>query len=504
MAKTILEMRNVTKRFPGVVALDDISISLDEGEILAICGENGAGKSTLMKVLSGSYTSKDYEGEIWIDGKPIRSTSVKVAGAKGIEMVYQELNMNMRGSVAENLFVGNLPGPYGFVDYKKLYKETAEVLDEIGLQVSPKEQVANLGSGQLQMLAVMRAIQKKPRILVLDEPTSALDDNEVNRLFNFLKGLKEKGVSSIFITHKLKEVFRIADRVIVLRDGQFIASHPVDQVDENTIIEEMVGRKLENLYPKFEAEIGETVLEVENLTIPHPTIKGRNIIENVSFSLRKGEILGIGGLVGSGRSEVVGALYGQLTEGVSKSVKIQGKACEISNPRDAMAAGIGYVTEERKKSGYVDVFNVRQNLTLASLKLIPRKYFIDKPEEKKFAKRIFDRLNVRAPSIETSIIELSGGNQQKVVLGKALLSRPQILLVDEPTKGIDVGAKVEIYKILNELAMNGTSIILVSSELPELISMSDRCLVICGGRITGLFDGGCFTQDDVMRAAIAH
>ena len=504
MSKTILEMNHVTKRFPGVIALNDISITLNEGEILAICGENGAGKSTLMKVLSGSYTSRDYDGQILIDGKPVEFTSVKVAEENGIEMVYQELNMVLEASLAENLFIGNLPGKGVFVDYKALYARTREVLKEIELDVDPQVKAASLGSGQLQMLAIMRAIQKSPRILVLDEPTSALDDNEVNILFRFLEKMRGKGVSCIFITHKLDEVFRIANRVVVMRDGQFVSARGVADVTQEQLIEEMVGRKVENLYPQGHAEIGEVVMTVENLSVPHPTIRGRNIVDNISFQLRKGEILGIGGLVGAGRSETLGAVFGQLIQGVTKKITVNGKECSIQSPRDAIQAGIALLTEERKKSGFVGVFSIRENLTLCSLKDLPHKYFIDKKAEKEQAQGIFNRLRVRAPSLETLIVNLSGGNQQKVVLGKSLLAKPQILLIDEPTKGIDVGAKTEIYKLMNELVESGVSIIMVSSDMPELVSMSDRCIVLSNSHITGEFTGSDITQDNVMRAAIAQ
>ena len=503
MGKVILEMRHITKRFPGVVALNDVSITLEEGEILAICGENGAGKSTLMKVLSGTYTNKDYEGEIWINGEKREFTSVKVAEECGIEMVYQEMNMMLDASIAENVFVGNLPGKGGFVDWKTLYANTESILQQIGLSISPKEKARNLNSGQMQMLAIMRALRKDPKIIVMDEPTSALSDTEVDILMEFLNSLRKRGISCIFITHKLEEIFRIADRVVVMRDGQFISSNPIGQVEPKQLIEEMVGRKVENLYPKEMVEIGEEVLRIEHLTVPHPTIQGKNIVEDIGFSLRRGEILGIGGLVGAGRSEVLGAIFGQITRGVSKKVFIRGKEVEIHQPKDAIRAGLGFVTEERKRSGFVWVLSVRENLTLCALPELPHKYFIDKKEETKRAATIFDRLRVKAPSLETIIVNLSGGNQQKVVLGKWLLAQPQILFVDEPTKGIDVGAKAEIYKLINELARSGISIVMVSSDMPELTSMSDRCLVLSNGHITGEFTKEEITQENVMRAAIA-
>ncbi len=499
----ILEMKNVTKRFPGVIALKDVSIQLQKGEILAICGENGAGKSTLMRILSGSYTSRDYEGEIWIDGKPVDFTSVSMAEECGIEMVYQELNMMLDASVAENVYVGNLPGSGIFVDYKTLYADTKKILDTIGLSIDPREKVRGLNSGHLQMLAIMRAISKKPRIMVLDEPTSALTDQEVDLLMQNLNRLREEGVSCLFISHKLEEIFRIADRVAVMRDGEIVSCRPVGEVTEKTLVEEMVGRKIENLYPKTKADIGDEVLKVENLSVPHPTIKNKNIVENISFSLRRGEILGIGGLVGAGRSEVLGAIFGQIVKGVSKKITVFGKEVTIKRPKDAIELGIGYVTEERKKSGFVWVLSVRENLTLACLPELPRRYMIDRQAEKTKAAGVFERLRIKAPSLETAIVNLSGGNQQKVVLGKWLLKEPKILLIDEPTKGIDVGAKAEIYTIMNELAQAGVSIIMVSSDMPELVSMSDRCLVLSNQKITGEFVGSDITQDNVMRAAIS-
>lgn len=500
----VLEMRNVTKRFPGVTALKDVSLKLYKGETLAICGENGAGKSTLMKVLSGSYTGKTYDGEIWLEGKKVENASVSVMEKCGIQMVYQEMNIMLDASIAENIFVGNLPIKNGFVNYKKLYADTRNIMEEIGLPIDPKEKCRSLNSGQLQMISIMRALSRNPKIMVLDEPTSALTDQETEILMNYLRDLRSRGISCIFITHKLDEIFQIADRVVVMRDGEFVSSKCINDVTKESLVEEMVGRKIENLYPKSKVEIGNEVFRVEGLTVPHPTIQNRNIVENISFALRKGEILGIGGLVGAGRSETLGAIFGQITKNVKKKVFIAGKEVQISKPRDAIDAGIGLVTEERKKSGFVWVMSVKENLTLASLKIIPRKYFIDKKEEVNLATEMFDRMRVRAPSINTMIVNLSGGNQQKVVLGKSLLAQPDILFIDEPTKGIDVGAKAEIYKLMSELVEQGKSIIMVTSDMPELISMSDRCLVLSNSHITGEFSGTELTQENVMRAATSN
>ena len=503
MGEIILEMRNITKRFPGVIALDDVSMTLCKGEILAICGENGAGKSTLMKVLSSTYPSQEYEGSIYIDGEKKDFTSVRVSEDNGIEMVYQELNMMLDASVAENIFVGNLPGKNGFVNYKELYRNTKEILKQISLDIDPRTTARTLNSGQLQMLAIMRAMRKNPRIIVMDEPTSALSDTETDLMFGFLKSLREKGISSIFISHKLEEVFRIADRVMVMRDGKFISCRPIAEVTEDRLIEEMVGRKVENLYPKVKAEIGEEVLRVEHLSVPHPTISNKDIVHDICFSLHKGEILGIGGLVGAGRSEALGAVFGQYTRGVRKEVYVNGKKIDIRHPKDAIKAGIGFVTEERKRSGYVWIFSVLWNLTLCSLRDLPRKYFIDKKTEREKASGIFERLHIKAPSLDTIIVNLSGGNQQKAVLGKWLLAQPRILFMDEPTKGIDVGAKAEIYKLMNELAMEGYSIIMVSSDMLELVSMSDRCIVFSNSRISGEFTGSEITQENIMKAALS-
>ncbi len=499
----ILQMKNVTKRFPGVVALRDVSISLKRGEVMAICGENGAGKSTLMKILSGSYTSKEYEGEIWIDGKVTDFSSVQVAEACGIEMVYQELNVMLDASLAENIYVGNLPMKGIVVDYKKLYSDTAVMLKRVGLELDPKQRVRGLNSGQMQMLSIARTLSKSPRIIVLDEPTSALTDKETDILMNTIDDLRREGVSFLFISHKLDEVFRIADKVVVMRDGAVVYENDVKSVTEDKLVEAMIGRTIDNMYPKQPAQIGEEVLRVEHLTVPHPSNKGQNIVEDISFSLRKGEILGIGGLVGAGRSEVLSAIFGYITRGVTKDLYLNGQKVNIRSPLDAIKHGMGYVTEERKQTGYIWVHSIRENLTLACLDKIFPRGIVDKNTEKELADQMFERLDIKAPSVETMLVNLSGGNQQKVVVGKWLLSQPTILLIDEPTKGIDVGTKAEIYKIMNELTHSGVSIIMVSSDMPELVSMSDRCLVLSNKHITGELTGSDITQENVMKAAIA-
>ena len=504
MTEYILETKNITKTFPGVKALDQVSLQLEKGEVLGLCGENGAGKSTLMKVLSGSYPSSAYDGEVWIDGKRVDLVNVRTAQNYGIEMVYQELNMILTASIAENLYVSQLPGKNGCVNWKKLYADTQEVLDRINLKVDPKTQAGLLNSGQLQMLSIMRAVVRNPRIIVLDEPTSCLTDNETEILFRLVAELKQQGCAILFISHKLDEVFRIADRITVMRDGKIISTQKSTDVSHAKLIEMMVGRSIENQYPKVKAQIGEELLRVEHLTVPHPTLKDRNIVEDISITLHRGEVLGLGGLVGAGRSEALEAIFGRTKNGVTKEVYVKGKSVAIHSPRHAKQHGIGFVTEERRLTGFIPSFSICHNLSLCVLDAISRFGFISKNEERKKAHEMFHQMKIKAPSLNTSIITLSGGNQQKVVLGKWLLANPEILLIDEPTKGIDVGAKTEIYKEICRLASQGIGIIMVSSDMSELVAMSDRVLVLSNGRITGEFVGETIDQEKILAAAIAQ
>lgn len=503
MSETVLEMRNVTKRFPGVIALKDVNLEVKKGEILGICGENGAGKSTLMKVLSGSYPEGTFEGEIWVDGEKKSFANVFDAQNAGIEMIYQELNMMLDASAAENMYVGNLPTKGPLVNFRKLYKDTAENLETVKLDISPKMKVRKLNAGQQQMISLMRACVKEPKILVLDEPTSALTDAETDILMELLDNIRKNGQSCIYISHKLEEIFRICDRVTVMRDGQTVTTYNVTETNLDQLVRDMVGREVSDYYPKVDIELGEEVFRVENLTVPHPSIAHANILENVSFNLKKGEILGIGGLVGAGRSEALSAIFGLYKKGVTKKVFINGVETKMTKPTQAIKAGIGYLTEERKTNGIIWMHSVMQNLSLAIIKDLPRKIVLDKKEERKRTQEMFDRLAIRAPSLKTLVVNLSGGNQQKVILGRWLLKAPNIIFFDEPTRGIDVGAKAEIYKLMSELAQSGVSIIMVSSDMPELLAMSDRIIVFSNGRITGEFTGDEITDENVMKAAIS-
>lgn len=499
----LLQVKNVTKRFPGVIALKDVNIELHSSEILGICGENGAGKSTLMKVLSGAYPAGTYEGELYLDGKPAIFRRVADSQAAGIEMIYQEINVMLDSSIAENIFVGNLPMKGMFVDYQKLYADTEALLKLARMDyLSPKQHVRPLNSGQMQMISLLRAYVKKPRILILDEPTSSLTEKEVDTLMEILDNLRKTGTSSLYISHKLDEIYRICDRVQVIRDGQTISNHFITQVDQNTLVEDMVGRKVENLYPKKETVIGEELLRVEHLSMPHPSKPGKLIVDDVSFCVHRGEILGIGGLVGAGRSETIGAIFGQYDKGVTKEVYVKGQKVEIHKPLDAIRYHIGMITEERKLSGIVPMLSIRDNIALASLPKLSGKIFMNKKQVEEETGKQFRSLLIKAPSMDTKLFALSGGNQQKVILGKWLLNDPEILFVDEPTKGIDVGTKADFYTLLGDLAAKGVAIVMVSSDMPELISMSDRCLVLSEGKLTAELRKGEITETAVMKAAI--
>ena len=501
MNETVLTMSNITKRFFSVTALEDVSIDLYRGEILALVGENGAGKSTLMKILSGSYPSTSYEGEIEIEGKPVTFMTTHDAEDSGIEMIYQEISLNPDLSVAENIFLGKLPRRKikWFIDWKQTFSKCEEALKEVGLDVRPEEQVRLMSTSQQQMLSIAKALFRNPRILVLDEPTSALTETETETLMGLIRNLRDQGISCIYISHKLDEVFNIADRITVLRDGHAISTNTREQANPAQVVEDMVGRKIETMYPKVSVPIGDEVLRIENLTIPS-RIPGKNIVEKIGFNVKAGEILGLGGLVGAGRSEVVNAIFGSQKK-ESGDLYLFGEKVTIESPQDAIQYKMGLLTEDRRVSGFVGTMNIRENISLASFEKIFGKLFIKPQEEKRYVKTQFDALNIKAPSTETNVLNLSGGNQQKVVLGKWLMTEVKILFLDEPTRGIDVGAKVEVYNIMTELAKKGVAIIMISSELPELLAMCDRFIVLYNGGITGHFEQKEITEHKYMEAA---
>jgi ABC-type sugar transport system ATPase subunit len=499
--KKVLEMKHITKKFYALTALSDVSIDLYKGEVLGIVGENGAGKSTLMKILSGSYPANSYDGEVIVNGETQRFFITADAEKAGIEMIYQEISLMNDLSVAENILLGRLPQSRikGFIDWGKVNQEARAALSYVGLELDINEMVRKLSTSQMQLLSIAKALYRKPKILVLDEPTSALTESETHRLMEIIESIKKQGISCIYISHKLDEVFNLTDRIIVLRDGNVISTYEKRDIVPDKVIEDMVGRKVENRYPKVHVSLGEEIFRVDNLTVPSNVIE-KNRIENVSFMVRSGEILGLGGLVGSGRSELVNALFGGIRK-TSGDIYIDSELVQIEKPADAIEHRIGLLTEDRRASGFVGTMNIRENISLASLEKISSKGFLNKKEEVRLTGEQFTALRVKAPGLETSILNLSGGNQQKVVLGKWLMSDVRILFLDEPTRGIDVGTKVELYNIMFKLAQKGVAIVMISSELPELMAVCDRFIVLCEGRVTGHFEHEDITEELFIKAA---
>lgn len=499
----VLEMKEITKSFSGIKALNKVSFDLYDGEVLALCGENGAGKSTLMKILSGSYPSSTYEGSIYIDEKACNFSGVKSAQNAGIEMIYQEISLMLDLTVAENIYLGNLPSnALGFIDYNTLFREADDILNKIGLPINSKEKVRFLSTSQQQMISIVKAYVKKPKILVLDEPTSALTEKETQILLQLINGLREKSISCIYISHKLNEIFQLSDRITILRDGNTIATYLTQEVSSDELIADMVGRKIENLYPIRTGSTKEEALCVKHLTVPHPFNHRTNIVEDISFTVQKGEILGLAGLVGAGRSEILEALFKSRKSTEEEEVYLDGEPLQCKTTAEIINRGIGLVPEDRKKSGVIAALSIRENSTLANLSEISGKIFLNGKKEVSLVWRYFQDLKIKAPSIRTLVHTLSGGNQQKVVLSKWLMKDLKVLLLDEPTRGIDVGAKSEIYEIMRQLSQKGVAIIMVSSEMPELIGMCDRILVLGGGKIQKEMTQAEVTQTEIMKAAI--
>jgi D-xylose ABC transporter ATP-binding protein len=497
----VLEMNNIVKEFPGVRALSNVSFKVKRGEIHALCGENGAGKSTLMKVLSGVYPYGTYEGSIVIDGKEMRFANIKEAEEAGIAIIYQELTLVKQLSVGENIFLGNEPNVNGIINWDQLYFDSKKWLKEVGLNISPETKVANLGVGQQQLIEIAKALAKNAKILVLDEPTAALAEGEVENLMHILSELRKKGVTCIYISHKLEEVFKIADRVTVLRDGVTISTNEVKDLNEDRIISMMVGREMNERFPRVSHTPSDVVLEVKNFTVYDMDIPNKKIVDNVSFKARRGEILGVSGLVGAGRSELMMAIFGAYPGRYEGEVYIEGKKVNINNPVDAIKAGIGLLSEDRKRYGLVLLMDVLKNITLSSLDKVSNGGVLNSNEEIKYSNKYVKEIKIKTPSLETCVNNLSGGNQQKVVIAKWLMTNPKVLILDEPTRGIDVGAKFEIYNIMNELIEKGVVIIMVSSELPEILGMSDRILVMHEGKINGEYIWSEATSEKIMYSA---
>ena len=502
MSETILEMSHITKEFPGVKALDDVTFKVQKGEIHFLVGENGAGKSTLMKVLSGVHPYGSYSGEIKINGKIQSYKSIKDSEEAGLAIIYQELALIPELSIYENIYMGHEIKKNGVIDWNETIIQAKKQLEKVGLDCDPSTIVKDLGTGKQQLVEIAKALSKNVNILILDEPTSSLNENDSDNLLNLIVDLKKQGVTSIMISHKLKEVLRVADNVTVLRDGKTIGTMTREELSEDAIIKNMVGREIKNIYPKREnINIGETTLELKDWKVYDYAVS-RQLLKGINMHVRKGEILGIAGLMGAGRTELALSMFGN-PKGykVEGQMKMNGKVVNFNTPRKAIENKLAYVSEDRKRDGLILEQDIKQNITLASLHQLVNGVVLDKNKEIKIAEQYKKDLKIKTPSVDVQVKQLSGGNQQKVSLAKWLMSKPEVLILDEPTRGIDVGAKFEIYTLMNKLVEQGMSIIMISSELPEVLGMSDRVYVVSGGVIAGEIDGKDATQENIMKLA---
>ena len=503
MNDTILSMRGITKTFPGVKALSDVNLEVKRGEIHSICGENGAGKSTLMKVLSGVYPVGTYDGEIHYDGKLCEFKGIRDSEHAGIVIIHQELALVPELTITENLFLGNEVASRGVIDWGRANREAAELLARVGLEEDPDTQVRNIGIGKQQLVEIAKALAKNVRLLILDEPTSALNDTDSAHLLDLLRGLRSKGVTCIMISHKLGEIEEISDSITIIRDGRTIETLDVHggDVNEDRIIRGMVGRDLDHRYPPHESNaVGEPLLEVRDWTVGHPTDVNRLVVKNASLTVHKGEIVGLAGLMGAGRTEFARSVFGQSWgTKLSGELLVHGKAVNAKNVQQAIDAGLAYVTEDRKSLGLNLLDTIKVSITAAGLKKIRKGLAIDENAEVVAGNRYRKSMRIKTPTIEEGVAKLSGGNQQKVVLGKWMFTEPEVLILDEPTRGIDVGAKYEIYEIINQLADSGRGVLVISSELPELLGICDRIYTLSAGVITANVPKEQADQETLMR-----
>lgn len=503
MGRTILEMKNITKVFPGVKALDNVNFSVEEGEIHFLVGENGAGKSTLMKVLSGVHPAGSYEGQILFNGTERSFKGISDSEKAGLAIIYQELALIPEMTIYENIYLGHEIKTGNVIDWNETIKKAVEQLKKVNLDVNPGDKVKDLNIGKQQLVEIAKALSKDVSLLILDEPTAALNEDDSENLLQLLVELKKHGVTSIMISHKLKEVTAIADSVTVLRDGQTICTLRNEEIKEEIIIKNMVGREIDDIYPKRKDYVGqEVVLETINWSALDNK-KHKHVIKNANITLRKGEVVGISGLMGAGRSEFALSMFGNPRKySVDGTLKVHGKVVRFKHPKDAIKAGIAYVSENRKEEGLILRQDVKENITITDLKRIADNGVINKNEEIIISEDYRKSINIKTPSIEQTVSNLSGGNQQKVAISKWLFTKPDILILDEPTRGIDVGAKFEIYSLINKLIEDGMSIIMISSELPELLAMSDRVYVVAEGVVTGELSKEEATQENVMKLAV--
>ena len=501
MSDVILEMRNITKTFPGVKALDNVTLSVKRGEIHALVGENGAGKSTLMNVLSGVYPYGSYEGEIYFEGQVVRFQNISQSEEVGLVIIHQELALVPYLSITENLFLGNERARNGIIDWNESVSRTKELLQQVGLHESPNTLITNMGVGKQQLVEIAKALAKKVKLLILDEPTASLNENDSEKLLELLLQFKARGIASILISHKLSEVSKVADSITILRDGATIETLDThkDVITEDRIIRGMVGRDITHRFPPRESKIGDVIFEVKDWNAYHPLHAHRKVSDNINIHVRRGEVVGIAGLMGAGRTELAMSIFGRAYgTHISGTVYKNGKEIDVSTIDKAIANGLAYATEDRKAYGLILIEEVKDNITLSNLEEISDAGVINEPRELTVTREYRNKLNIKCSSILQLAVNLSGGNQQKVVLSKWLFANPDILILDEPTRGIDVGAKYEIYTIINRLASEGKGIIVISSELPEILGMSDRIYVMRNGKIVGELPAQEASQEKIM------
>ncbi len=502
MAKILLEMKNITKTFPGVKALDNVNLQVEEGEIHALVGENGAGKSTLMNVLSGIYPYGTYEGDIIYDGEVCQFSNIKDSESKGIVIIHQELALIPYMTIAENMFLGNERGSKFKINWNETNDRAAELLKTVGLKETPQVLIKDIGVGKQQLVEIAKALAKNAKLLILDEPTASLNEDDSKALLELLLKFKKEGLTSIIISHKLNEISYVADKITVIRDGSTIETldKKTDDISESRIIKGMVGRELSDRFPKREKNIGrETLLEVKNWTVYHPLYSERKVVDDVSIHVKKGEVLGISGLMGAGRTELAMSVFGKsYGDNISGQLFLNGKEVHLNSVQDAIKHKLAYVTEDRKGNGLILSNPIKINTTLANLDAVSKHSVIDKDKEYDVAVEYKEKLKTKCPTVEQNVGNLSGGNQQKVLLAKWMFADPDVLILDEPTRGIDVGAKYEIYCIINQLVAEGKSVIMISSELPEILGMCDRIYVMNEGKMVGELSGEEATQEIIM------
>ena len=505
MAKTLLEMKNITKVFPGVKALDNVNLTVEEGEIHAICGENGAGKSTLMNVLSGIYPYGTYDGDIVYDGEICKFQTIRDSEAKGIVIIHQELALVPLLTIGENMFLGNERGHKAKINWSETFDKADELLRTVGLKDSSKTLIKDIGVGKQQLVEIAKALGKNVRLLILDEPTASLNDTEAKHLLDLLLEFKKQGMTSIIISHKLNEVSYVADRITVIRDGQTITTldKQKDNFTEDMIISAMVGRSITDRFPKRESHVGDICFEVKDWCVDHPVFDGIKVCDHINFNLRKGEVLGIAGLMGAGRTELSMSIFGHsYGANIRGHIYMNGKEVFFPNVKSAIKAGLAYVTEDRKGNGLILTESICKNTTAAKPEKISKHYILDFDKERQYSEEMAKEMHTKCASVMEDVGNLSGGNMQKVLVGKWLFAEPDILILDEPTRGIDVGAKYEIYCIINKMVAEGKSVIMISSEMPELLGMADRIYVMNEGRMIAEMDGKEATQEKIMTEII--